>query len=242
MKRTFIAVFVAGLLGISCGAFAQCPGDSDRNVIVTEGVGEVTGQNDSAKISIAVLTEGKNLERVSSENAEKTNTLIKAVKGLDVKNLKVETSGYRVTPQKDYKARPPQIKGYQVFNAIQVTLEGFEPEHLSGNVSKIIGRALESGANDVSQIQFYIKNKAPLEKEAITQATQEAIDRATTLANAAGVKLKRIVSLSTHPIHVPPTPMLRAAEMRVQEEAMAPPIEAGESQIRARVSIVYEIE
>ena len=242
MKRIFIAVLMAGLLGISYGASAQGLGDSNRNLILTEGVGEVTGQNDSARISIAVLTEGRNLEKVSSENAGKTKALLKVIKGLDVRNLKVETSNYRVTPQKDYKARPPKIEGYQVYNAIQVTLEGFGPEDLSGNVSRIIGKALESGANDVSQISFYIKNKGPLEKEAITQATREAIDRANTLAKAAGVKLKRIVSLSTHPLHIPPTPMLRTAEMRVKEDAAAPPIEAGESQIRARVSLVYEIE
>ena len=173
----------------------------------------------------------------------KTKTVLTTIKGFNIKKLKLKTSNYRVTSQRDHKARPPKIKGYEVHNAIEVTLEEFEPEHLSKYVSKIVGKAMESGANNIHGIQFYIKNKEPLEKEALTQATQEAMARARTLAKAAGVKLKRIVSLSTHPIHMPPKPhMFREAAMKTEAGALAPPIEIGESRIRAQVTLAYEIE
>ena len=169
--------------------------------------------------------------------------MIQAIKALNIKDLKLKTSNYRVTPQKDHKVRPPKIKGYEVYNAIEVTLEGFEPEHLSKHVSDIVGKALDSGANSIDRIQFYIKDKEPLEKEALTQATQEAMERARTLALAAGVKLKRIISLSTHPIHMPPSPlMFGAGVMKAEAAAVAPPIEIGESQVRVQVSVAYEIE
>ncbi len=243
MKRGLIPLLMSSLLFIAHSTFAQCPSASDRNLILTEGIAEVTGQNDSAKISIAVVTDGQNLEQVSSDNASKTKAVLKAIKGLNIENLKLKTSNYRVTPQKDYKARPPEIKGYEVHNAIEGTLEGFEPEHLSKHVSKIVGKALESGANDIHHIQLYIENKRLLEKEALTQATQEAMVRARVLAEAAGVKLKRIVSLSAHPIHVPPSPhIFREAAMKTEAGALAPPIEIGESQIRAQVTVAYEIE
>lgn len=240
MKRAFILLLTATLLFMAHSSLAQCPSGSNRNVILTEGMAEVTGQNDSAKISLAVVTEGRNLDQVSSENTGKTNAVLKGIKGLNIKNLKLKTANYRVAPQKDYKARPPKIKGYEVSNAIEVILEGFNPEPLSKNVSKIIGKALESGSNNINHIQFYIKNKQPLEKDALKHATREAMDRARTLAETAGVKLKRVVSLSTQPIHIPPRPqMLRTAEMKT---AAAPPMEIGESQIRVSVSIAYEIE
>jgi hypothetical protein len=243
MKRAWIPVLMASLLLIAHSTFAQSPPALDRNLIFTEGIAELTGQNDSAEISIAVVTDGGDLEQASSENASKTTGVIREIKGLNIKNLKLKTSNYRVTPQKDHKARPPKIKGYEVHNAIDVTLEGFEPDHLSSHVSKIVGKALESGANSIHHIQFYIKNKEPLEKEALTQATQEAMDRARTLAQAAGVKLKRIVSLSTHPIHMPPSPQIfGAGVMKAEAAAVAPPIEIGESQVRVTVSVAYEIE
>jgi uncharacterized protein len=242
MKKAFIPVLTVSLMLIAHSAFAQCPSARDRNLILTHGMAEVMGQNDSAKISVAAVTQGRNLEPVSSENAGRTKAVIQAVKGLNIKDLKLKTSNYRLTPQKDYKARPPKIKGYEVSNAIEITLEGFEPEALSNHVSMIIDKALESGSNNINHIQFYIKNKAALEKEALKQSTRQAMDRARTLAETAGVKLKRIVSLSTEPIHIPiRAPMFRSAEMKTQTSA-APPIEIGESQIRVQVSIAYEIE
>jgi uncharacterized protein len=242
MKRACIPVLTVGLLLMAHTALAQSLSAWDRNLILTQGTAEVTGRNDSARISVAVVTQGQNLKQVGSENDGRTKAVIQTVKGLNIKNLKLKTANYRVTPQRDYKARPPEIKGYEVHNAIEITLEGFETKPLSENVSMIIGKAIESGSNTINHIQFYIKNKSALEKEALKQSTQEAMDRAKTLAEAAGVKLKRIVSLSTEPIHIPIRQhMLRTAGMKTQAP-VAPPIEIGESQIRVQVCIAYEIE
>jgi len=243
MKRAFILVLTVCFCLVANSVFAGSPAASDRNLILTEGTAEVMGQNDSATIFVAVVTDGRKLEQAGSENAEKTKAIITAIKGLNIKHLKLETSNYRVTAQRDYKARPPKITGYEVSNAIMVTLEGFETEPLSKHVSRIVGKALESGANAIQRIQFYLKDKSALEKKALKLATQEAMERAKTLAQAAGVTLKGIVSLSTQPMYSSPQPhMLRAAEMKADAGAMAPPMEIGESRIRAQVSIAYEIE
>ena len=243
MKRAFILVPMVCFCLVANSVFAQSPAASDRNLILTEGTAEVMGQNDSATIFIAVVTDGRKLEQAGSENADKTKAVITAINGLNIKHFKLETSNYRVTPQRDYKARPPKITGYEVSNAIVVTLEGFENQPLSKHVSKIVGKALESGANAIQRIQFYLKDKSALEKKALKLATQEAMERAKTLAQAAGVTLKGIVSLSTQPMYSPPQPhMLRAAEMKSDAGAMAPPMEIGESRIRVQVSIAYEIE
>jgi uncharacterized protein YggE len=242
MKRTLMLMLLVCFIVAANSAFAQSPATSDRNLILTGGTAEVMGQNDSAKIFIAVVTQGWKLEQAGSENADKTKEVITAIKRLNIKGLKIETSSYRVTPQKDYKARPPRIKGYEISNAIMVTLEGFENEPLSRHVSRVVGKALESGSNAVQNIQFYLKDKSTLEKKALTLATREAIDRAKTMADAAGVTLKGIASLSTQPTYASPRPnMLRAADVKAERGSMAPPMEIGESRIRVQVSIAYEI-
>ena len=142
MKRTFIVILIACFCLVANSVFARSPDASDRNLILTEGTAEVMGQNDSSKIFIAVVTQGQKLEQAASENANKTKAVLTAIKGLNIKYLKIETSNYRVTPQRDYKARPPKIKGYEVNNAIVVTLEGFKTEPLSKHVSQIVGKAL----------------------------------------------------------------------------------------------------
>jgi uncharacterized protein YggE len=243
MKKAFLMVFTLSLLFHAHSTLAQSPQASDRNLIFTEGTAEVMGQNDSARIAIGVVSYGRNLEQVSSANASKTKEVLKAIKDLNIESLKTKTSDYRVSLQKDYKLQPPKIKGYEVYNAIGVTLEEYEPDHLSRHVSKIVGKALENGANNIHHIQFYIKNNASLEKKALIQATEDALERARILANAANVKLKRIVALSTRPVQEPPGPhMLRTTAMKAEVMAVEPPIEIGESRIRVHVSLTCEIE
>lgn len=243
MKRHLSPVLVAIYLLIAAVPWVQAEQQSFRKLLHTEGTAEVSGRNDSARVRIAVVTTGRKLEAASTENASRTEAVLSAVRRLGVENLKLETAGYRVNPQRDYKARPPKIHGYEVHNGIEATLEKLSPERLSAGVSRVIGAALDAGANNVSHIQFYIREREPLEKEALTRATQEAMARAGTLARAAGVRLKEIVSLRTQPGPSPPAPrLMRAAAMNAEAGSMAPPVEAGESVVRAQVSISYEIE
>ncbi|MBW2259832.1 MAG: SIMPL domain-containing protein, partial [Deltaproteobacteria bacterium] len=103
MKRVLVPLLVVSLLFIAHTTFAQqcakqCRSDCKSYLIHTEGTAEVTGHNDSARISVAVVTEGKNLDQVSSDNAARSKAVLGAIKGLNIQNLKLETSNYRVTP------------------------------------------------------------------------------------------------------------------------------------------------
>ena len=243
MKKACFLLLIAVLFLQGHSTFAQSRSDADRNVILTEGTAEVTGPNDSVRISISVVTEGRNLEQAGTENADKSQKVINGMKDLNIKNLDLKTSNYRVIPQRDYKARPPEIKGYEIHNSIDIRLEELDPDQLSGYVSRVIGNALESGANSISYIQSYIKNRALLEKEALTRAIQEARDRAEIIAGAAGVRIKRVVKVSTHPDDQMPRPqMLRSAATEADTATLSPPIEIGESRVSAHVSMVFEIE
>jgi len=222
---------------------AQAQHTFDRNLIFTQGTAEVTGQNDSARIYISVQSEAKKMEKAAADNATRTSAVLKSVGALRIRELKTKTMSYRVTPKKDFKARPPVIKGYEVLNEIEVTTEGFDPKELSDQVSNVIGAALENGANMVRNIQFYIKDKKSLEKQGLSLATKEAMEQAHVLAEAAGVKLGRIVSISTQPIAVPyRKEMIRAAGMTAADASMEPPIESGESKVNVRINVVYEIK
>ncbi|MEW6670377.1 MAG: SIMPL domain-containing protein [Thermodesulfobacteriota bacterium] len=242
MIKQSILILLAMLLAGTPSGFAQSAHISDRNLVITDGTAEVSGQNDSARLSFAVVTEGDGLEPVSADNDAKTRAVLQAVKGLGIETLKLETSSYRVTPQRDYKARPPRIKGYEVFNAVEATLEGLAPEQLSKIVTKIIGKALDSGANSVQSVQFYIRNREGLEKEALKLAVEQAVERAKTMAAAAGVKLRHIVSLSTQPFQTPRPHILQDVAMKSAAAEASPPMEVGESRVRVQVSIMYEIE
>lgn len=235
----FLALVVAAMPG---AAIAQSPQRLTRNLIFTEGTADVTGQNDSARISLSVQSEARDMEKAAADNAARTEAVLQAVKALPIEDLKVKTRNYRLSPQKDLKATPPETTGYAVRNEIEITIEGFAPRELSDQVAKVIHTSLKNGANTVHNIQFYIKNKQALEKQGLTLATKAAIAQAHVLASAAGVALGRIVSISTQPIAEPIRPqMFRAAGVTAQDASMEPPIESGESTIHSRVGVVHEI-
>ncbi|OQY08300.1 MAG: hypothetical protein B6I22_01120 [Desulfobacteraceae bacterium 4572_123] len=243
MKNAFILILLTCTLLIAPAVSAESVPAAERNLILTDGTAEVSGENDSVRILIAVVTHGRNLEATSAANMDAIEKVLSAVKSLDIKLLTLKTIDYRVTPQRDYKAKPPEIKGYEVHNSVAVTLEGFAPDRLSRHASIIISKALENGANSIQYIKFYIKNRTRLEHKALAGATRQAIARAEALAKAAGVKLKRIVTLSTHPEYASPMKsMLRGAPVQASAEAMLPVMEPGESRIRVKVNLAYEIE
>ena len=243
MERKICCFLFSSLVLCLVFSFSQNAYASERRLIYTEGTGTVTGQNDSAKLTIAVLSEGRDLEQANSENALKMKAVIGAIKGLNIKGLKLKTAGYRVTPQRDYKSKPPKLTGYEVFNAAEITLEGYQPEDLAEQVSMLVGKALENGANHIQHLFFYVKTKLPYEKVALTLATREAIERAKILAEAADVRIKGIVTISTQPIHEPIRPhVMRSAGVKAETAAMEPPMDAGESKIQVRVHVDHEIE
>jgi uncharacterized protein YggE len=234
-----LGIFIAAMPNAS---IAQSQNLLNRNLVFAEGTADVTGENDSARIFLSVQSEAREMEKAAVNNATKTEAVLQAVKALPIKDLKLKTRNYSVTPQKDYKAKPPVTKGYEVRNEIEITTEGFSPRELSDQVSKVIETSLKNGANTVQNIQFYIKDKQELEKQGLGLATKEAMAQAQVLASAGGVKLGRIVSISTQPIAVPiRAEMFRSAGLAAQEASMEPPIESGESKIYFRVSVVYEI-
>lgn len=242
MKKSILIVGIL-LLVFSQFSFAQPANEPNLNLIRTQGEAEVFGQNDSVRISFSIITENESLDTATSENANKTNAVLIALKKMIIKNLSLETTHYQVIPKRDYKARPPVMVGYEVQNTIEAKIESLDPKQLSEYSSRIMGAAVENGANRVTNMQFYIKDIASLENQALAEATRKAKKRAEIIAEAAGVKITKIVSIDAQKGSAPPVPMMmRASAMKAEAESAAPPIEIGESSIHMQVDMSVEID
>ena len=153
-----------------------------------------------------------------------------------------ETSTGRFSVSPRYSPRPPQpasdwqphIVGYRVENSVQVETAKIE---LAG---KLIDVAVRSGANSVNSISFGLRDDRAYRKEAISEATAHARVDALAMAEAAGVRLGRLLSARLDDAAAPPVPVrMRAESFAVA--ASAPPIDPGDVSIRARVTLTYEI-
>ncbi len=216
---------------------------SEKRLLLSEGTAEISAENDSVRLWMTVSTEHKSLDQAGSENAAKTKRVISALKTLRIKEMKLKTASFRVTPQREREGRSRKIIGYEVRNTVQVTMEEVSAKKMAARVSKMIETGLENGVNSIANLSFYIKSIDELEKKALAQAVHKALAKAEVLAQAAKVKLLSIAKISTQPGgHPRARAAFRGAEMAVNTAALAPPIEVGESKVRVNVSVEYEIE
>jgi len=237
--RFLLAVTVGFLLGVAGTGLAATAGDLRQ--VVTGDTAEVEGENDSVQVTAAVVTESPDLAKAADQNNQRSTAVVDALKALKLENLKLRTTEYRVVIQRNHAAgHSGEITGYQVSNAVEAVLEGVGKQALAVEVPKLIAAALQAGANEVRQVNFYIQDRDALEQQALALATHGAAAKAASLAKAAGVKLGRLVLLSSQPQNA--VPVLPANALRAAAAADAPALEPGESRVAASVVVAYEVE
>jgi uncharacterized protein YggE len=103
------------------------------------------------------------------------------------------------------------------------------------NLGNILDLALQDGANQISGLRFDLKSPEPLEEEARALAVKDAMAQAGQLAEAAGVKLGKIRTISTtggggH-----------YATLQTARLGSGVPVASGEVTVDAQVSMTFDI-
>jgi uncharacterized protein YggE len=211
-------------------------GDGTPRVITVSGEGAVRATPDEAMLSAGVVSNARTAAAALADNARAMTAVFATLRGAGIPEKSMQTSGFNVSPQyatdKD-GAQTQRLTGYQVSNTVNVTVEDLS------KVGPTLDALVASGANSIGDISFDIKDPKAAMAAARTRAVADAIDRAQTLAKAAGVTLGPITSISESGGYEPQRPMYRVMAMAA---APAPtPIAAGEQSVTANVSITWEI-
>ena len=205
---------------------------ADPHTITMTGHGDIKAVPDIATVNAGVTTNAPTAAAALAANSARMNQLFDALRKLGVPDHNIQTSGFSVSPQYtngDNNA-PRRLTGYQVNNEVGVRLE---------DVTRV-GAALDTlagaGANQMNGINFDIANPAPALEKARIQAVADARARAQTYAQAAGVSLGSIISISEGGGETAPRPMFRVMAM-----AAPTPVAPGEQSVTADVTVVWEI-
>jgi uncharacterized protein YggE len=199
---------------------------------------EVVGQAnmkvppDTARLSFAVETHAPKAQGAAKDNALRTRQLLRSLQGVLGNQGSVRTANYSLSPvyAKSSRLRP---QGFKVTNWIVVETRQLE------SVGRFIDVAVEAGANSVGALAFYISQPQALEAKAAAEAVRQARSNAAQLADAAGLKITRILSVNYSPQK--PAPVRRyAAEMAAPSATT--PIAVGDIPIMASVTVVFETQ
>jgi uncharacterized protein len=227
-----LAVLV--LLGAT-PAFAQQPviAPPERPVVVTQGEGVVEVAPDRAWITISAESRAGNPRDAQKRNADAMNPVLDKLKAAGVPAEAIKTVGYDLQQEWDYVNNRRISRGYVARNTIDVRVDAID------RVGELLEIAVGSGATSVGGIRFDLKDRAKLERDALRMAVVEARARADAAAAGAGMSIDRVQRIDAHPMGGP-VPVPRFAMMREQANAAdsaAPPISAGQIEIRVQVTL-----
>ncbi len=200
------------------------------------GVGVVYLTPDIAYINIGVNTQGPNASEAVETNKAQTNAVIKAIQDFGVEVKDIRTTNFSIWPSPQYDELG-QIKStnYVVDNTVNVTIRDLD------KLGDLLDAAISAGANSIYSIQFDVEDKTQAAAEARDQAVKDAKAEAEALANAAGLKLGDIQTISY--FESSPTPYIDGRGGGFEAAASVPvPIQPGQLAISVTVNITYTIK
>jgi uncharacterized protein YggE len=202
--------------------------------IVAEG--EVTRTPDLATISAGVVTQAASASAAMSENAQRMSAAIAALKKAGVADRDIQTSSINLSPQYRYgENMPPVLTGYQASNQVSVRFREIK------RAGAILDALVAVGANQINGPSFGVDKPEAALDEARTAAIAKARARADLYARAAGMSVKRILSISESGGGYTPPPMPMVM-MRAEGKAADTSIEAGEQKLSVTVSVSFELQ
>ncbi len=224
-------------------ALADAP--SPVSQLAVRGEASLNVSPDQVLVNLGVTSEAGTAREALEANNNAMHATMSALKKLGLSKEEYQTQQFQVHPiwsQRPRNSAPDwsaKIAGYRVSNSLQVQTKRME---LAGD---IIGSAMQAGANTVNSVQFNLADPREYRAQAIKQAMDNARSDAQTLAAAAGDEIKRTLSLNLDnavatPVRVQPERQMMGRAMAM--DSSAPPLEAGDVNVRASVSVVYELE
>lgn len=250
MTSTSTSLLMAAALaaaGVSSPAMAQAvsPGPvvAPGNAVLTISAdGKSTRTPDLALFSAGVTTQAKTASAALSQNAEQMNAVIAALKASGIAERDIQTSNLSVNPvygqpRADANGNvsgDPVIIGYQATNQVEVK------QRKIGNYGKTIDTLVNAGANQVSGPSFQLDNPDAASDEARIEAMKKARARAELYAKAAGLTVKRILTISESGGYAP-QPMVMYARAEAMMAKAPSPVAAGEVQVGANVTVTFEL-
>ena len=220
MKNLLLVALVAALPAM--------PQQLLRRSVRAVGNGVVSIRPDAARINVSVVRQAATAADAAAQDATAAAAVIAAIRQLLGPNADVRTLYYNLTPL----YRDQQLTGFSAQNTIQAVAT--DPTA----AGRVIDTAVAAGANRVDSVQLFLRNDESARSQALRAASLSARNQAEAVAMGLGVRLGQVITASegvnAGPIYGPVAGGAGAA-------AVTTPIETGTLEVRANVTVDFEI-
>ena len=209
---------------------------ADRPALNLSAYGEVKTAPDMATISFGVVTEATTAAEAMSQNAARMNQVMAALRRAGIEARDVQTSGLNLSAQYDYvQNEPPRLRGYQASNQVTVIINDLT------RVGTTADAVVAAGVNQINGIGFGLKDPTSAENQARQIAVRNLQAKAALYADALGVRLGGIRSLSEGGGYAPRPQLQYARAEMAMDSSGSTPVAAGELTVRIDITGVYDL-
>ncbi len=231
---------VAAVLLVTPAAYAQTqpqPQPPAEPTVAVSGEGIVYAVPDRAWVGIAAESRAGKPRDAQRRNVELMAPVQAKLKAAGIPPEAIRTVGYDLQQEFDYVNNKRISRGYVARNSIEVRVDSID------RVGEILEIAVESGATTVNGIRFDLKDRAKLERDALRLAVADGREKAEAAVAGAGRTIDRIIRIEEHGVVAPPQPVRMMREFAAQAaDSAAPPIAAGQMELRATVTVTATIK
>lgn len=231
-RGRFAASSLVALLVAAHTLAARADDTPPQPAIVVNGEAVVQAAPDRAFVSVSVESRDKNPGNAQKQTATAMDAVRKKLAQSGVKDDQIRTTAYDLQLEFDFDKGRQIPRGYVARDMIEVRLDDVT------QVGAVIDAAVAAGATNIGGVRFDLKDRDALEREALKKAVADGRARAEAAAAGAGVAVAGVLRIEEQRTFAPPpgpVPMM----MRTAAAEAAPPtqIDAGQIEIRARVTL-----
>ena len=213
------------------------PAGTPEHAISVSATGKFQVTPDMAQLELSVLTEGSTPQVAQQESSRKMNAIIDFVKSQKVEAKDIQTATYALYPKYEYVRGQSNIVGYTLTQTLRVKARDLHA------VGVLLEGATTRGANQIGDVRFTIDDPEKFKEGARKEAIAKAKIRAAEIADAAGVRLGRVIGFTESSGDFPPPVFYGKAEADSFGGAGGPPqTEPGTQEVSVTVSLSYAIE
>jgi hypothetical protein len=239
MKTKTILFTALALLALVVSACAPAVGaSSEVPTLSVVGTGNADLVPDIAYIYVGVHTELPSASDAMRENNAQTQKMIEALTAFGIDAKDIRTTNFSIWPFDKYDPLTGVSTGekyYSVDNTVYVTVRDLD------TLGDLLDTVIAAGANTVNSIQFDVADKDAALKQARADAVADAKAKAEELAEAAGMSVGAIRSISFTDSQYYPV-YDGGGGGGGGEAASAVPIQPGQLTFTVTVSVTYELK
>jgi uncharacterized protein YggE len=185
-------VTAAAILVVLCSAVPAQPVSLTEPTLTVRGQGRALVAPDHANLTVEVVTKGRTTEAATAAHRERASRAADALRAMRTDGLSIEQSTFRLDEVRQPVPNPSQGRGepeYRAITTFEVKMNRLDA------VDRSVSALASSGLFEMRNMHFGIDERNAGLASARKNAVDDARERATTYAEAAGVRLGDIVRI-----------------------------------------------